>query len=53
MYAMLVQRLGWSLNQIDETDFETLMDFLFYHDPDVRAINGRQYRRARGVPTWL
>lgn len=53
LYHTLVQRLHWSLQQIDETDFETLMDYLFYKDPDVKIINGKEYRRAQGAPAWL
>jgi hypothetical protein len=53
LYHTLAHKLGWPLRQIDETDFETLMDFLFYKDPNTRVINGRTYNRAAGVPNWL
>lgn len=53
LYSKLVKNLGWPLNQIDDTDFETLMDYLFFKDPDVRIVNGKEYRRAQSVPAWL
>ena len=53
LYHTLALRLKWPVAQIDAADFESLLRFVFYRDPDVRIINGREYRRAVGVPTWL
>lgn len=48
------RKLGWSLFDIDETDFCNLLAFIqFDDDPDVRIINGKEYRRAKGAPSWL
>lgn len=53
LYHTLATKLRWPVSQIDAADFESLMSFVFYRDPDVRYIGGREYRRAQGVPTWL
>lgn len=53
LYHTLATKLRWPIAQIDAADFESLLRFVFYEDPDVRVINGQEYRRARGVPTWL
>lgn len=53
LYHTLATRLRWSIAQIDSSDFEALMRFVFFRDPDVRIIGGREYRRAQGVPQWL
>lgn len=53
LYHTLSIKLQWPVAQIDAADFESLLSFVFYKDPDVRIINGREYRRAVGVPTWL
>jgi hypothetical protein len=56
IYHYCVKKFYWSLRDIDETDLETLMDFIFYRedaDPNVRVISGKIYRRVKGVPTWL
>lgn len=53
LYHTLATALRWPIYQIDAADFESLLRFVFYRDPDVRIINGRTYRRAQGVPKWL
>lgn len=53
LYHTLATKLRWPVSQIDAADFESLMSFVFYRDPDVRWIGGREYRRARGLPSWL
>lgn len=53
VYKIFVDKLGWDLQTIDNTDFETLVDFLYFKDPDVKIVNGKEYRRSKGVPTWL
>lgn len=53
LYHTLATALRWPIYQIDAADFESLLRFVFYRDPDRRIINGREYRRAAGVPTWL
>jgi hypothetical protein len=50
------KKLGWTLFDIDETDFCNLLAFISFSpesDPDVRIINGKEYRRAKNVPDWL
>lgn len=53
LYHTLATALRWPISQIDAADFESLLRFVFYRDPDVRVIGGRTYRRAAGVPGWL
>ena len=53
LYHTLATALRWPIYQIDAADFESLLRFVFYKDPDVRIINGKTYRRAQGVPKWL
>jgi hypothetical protein len=58
IYRTCVTRFGWSLREIDETDFETLMDFLFFEnipDCNTRVIDGVVYKRAAPgkPPNWL
>lgn len=53
LYHALATKLHWPISQIDAADFESLMSFVFYRDPDVRFIGGREYRRVSGVPAWL
>jgi len=50
------KKLGWTLFDIDETDFCNLLAFISFNpesDPDIRIINGKEYRRAKSVPDWL
>lgn len=55
IYSIFVNKYGWSLKDIDDTDIETLIDFIYYkdNDPNVRVIDGVTYYRTVGVPTWL
>jgi hypothetical protein len=53
IYRKLAKTYGWSPREIDETNLETLFDFLNYDDPNVRIKNGKIYRRAQRVPKWL
>lgn len=55
IYCWCAKVFRWDLRSIDETNFETLIDFLTFdeNDPNERTINGRTYRRAQGVPQWL
>lgn len=53
LYHTLATHLRWPISQIDAADFESLMSFVFYRDPDVRVVGGKTYRRASGVPAWL
>lgn len=53
IYTKLVKAHDWSLGDVDETNLETLFDFLTYNDPNVRIKNGKVYRRAQGIPKWL
>jgi len=48
--------MGWSLFDIDETDICNLLAFIHFEpdkDPNVRIINGKEYKRAKAVPKWL
>jgi len=50
------KKLGWSLFEIDESDFCNLLAFMQFSpddDPDVRIINGKEYHRAKKAPSWL
>lgn len=52
----IVKKWGWSLYDIDETDIDNLLSFIQFKpedDPDVKIINGKEYRRAKQVPSWL
>jgi hypothetical protein len=55
LYRELVKAYNWNLKDIDETNLETLTDFLFFNlnDPNIRIIDGKEYHRAKGVPNWL
>lgn len=56
LYTRFAKAYGWSLNDIDETDFETLIDFVWFReddDPNIRVIDGKEYKRAEDVPSWL
>lgn len=56
VYRKCVEKYGWSLKDIDETNLETLFDFVLYKekpDPNIRTINGKTYRRATKPPSWL
>ncbi len=56
VYRACVDRYGWSLKDIDETDIETLFEFLVFRnrpDPNIRVIDGRVYRKATRPPSWL
>ncbi|MFT3952782.1 MAG: hypothetical protein QM689_12745 [Oscillospiraceae bacterium] len=48
-----MERLGWTLSDIENTDIETLFDYLTYIDPDTKIINGKTYKRAVEPPSWL
>lgn len=44
------------MKEIDDTDLDTLFEFLTFKtkkDPNVRFIEGKEYRRAKKPPTWL
>lgn len=52
----ICKKLDWSLYEIDETDICNLLAFIQFspeEDPDVRVINGKEYHRAKQVPSWL
>ncbi|MFA6717905.1 MAG: hypothetical protein WCS15_02375 [Prevotella sp.] len=56
LYRMCIQKFQWSLRELDETDFDTLIEFLFYEeksDPNIRTIGGKTYKRATAPPSWL
>jgi hypothetical protein len=52
-----VREYGWPLSDIDETNLETLFDFLLMKapEPDFLIISGRAYKRAvpGKPPAWL
>jgi len=52
----IVNKFGWSLYEIDETDISNLLAFIQFKpedDPNVKVINGKEYRRAKDAPDWL
>jgi hypothetical protein len=56
IYRQLVKNTGWNLKDIDDTNLETLVDFLFFStkgDPNIKIINGKEYKRANKAPSWL
>ena len=58
LYRRLVKDFGWTLKDIDETNLETLFDFLLMQEsPDnsTRVIRGKEYKRAEPgkPPAWL
>lgn len=44
-----------SLNDLDNCNIETLVDFLFYKpkNPNEKFINGKKFKRATKTPSWL
>ena len=56
IYRSCVDKFGWSIKDIDDTDLDTLFEFMTLAeepDPNVRVIDGRSYTRSRKVPDWL
>jgi hypothetical protein len=58
LYKKCVKEFQWSLKDIDDTNLETLLDFLLFEnkpDPNTRVIGGKVYRRATPgtAPSWL
>ena len=56
LYKMCVNNLHWSLRDLDETEFDTLIQFLFCEeekDDNTRTIGGKTYKRASAAPSWL
>lgn len=58
LYKRLVRDYSWSLKDIDETNLETLFDFLLLSGPEddsTRVIGGQTYKRAEPgtAPAWL
>lgn len=44
-----------NLHDLDETNMETLLDYLFFKpkNPNVKVIDGKTYVRASSPPSWL
>jgi hypothetical protein len=56
LYKKCAQEYGWNLHDLDETDFETLIMFVYSldkADPNVKVIGGKEYKRANSCPAWL
>lgn len=58
LYRRLVREYGWSLKDIDDTNLETLFDFLLLEVPEdenMKIIGGKTYFRAPRdrPPAWL
>jgi len=53
LYRKLANEFFWNIKDLDEANIETLFDFLAWQDPNMRVINGKEYRRSQGVPKWL
>ena len=56
IYRSCVDKFGWSIRDIDETDLDTLFEFMVLKnepDPNMRTIDGKSYVRSGKVPEWL
>jgi len=56
IYSALAKSYGWTLKDMEETDIETLISFIYYKDEEanIKYINGKKYKRAApGVVSWL
>lgn len=53
LYRKLAENYFWNPKDLDDTNLETLFDFIAWTDPNVRVRNGKTYHRAQGVPKWL
>ena len=53
LYKKCAQGFGWSPKDMDETDFDTLVEFVWYSDTSVKVIGGKEYKRASKCPSWL
>jgi hypothetical protein len=56
IYRSCVEKFGWSIRDIDETDLDTLFEFMVLKnkpDPNTRVIDGEIYTRSAKTPTWL
>ena len=56
IYRSCVDKFGWSIKDIDDTDLDTLFEFMVLReepDPNVKIIDGRSYIRSTKVPEWL
>lgn len=56
LYRELVKVFKWSLKDIDETNLETLVDFIMFKpskNSNIRVIKGKTYQRAASAPSWL
>lgn len=56
LYKKCAKEWGWIPKDIDETNLETLMDFLFFKesiDQNLKVIEGKVYKRAEKPPLWL
>jgi hypothetical protein len=56
LYKTCIQAFGWNLKELDDTDFDTLVEFIWFKEdanPNVRVIGGKTYVRAKKPPQWL
>ena len=56
IYRSCVDKFGWSIKDIDETDLDTLFEFMVLKnepDPNMRTIDGKNYVRSTKTPVWL
>jgi len=57
IYKNMAAAFSWPPSVIDETNFDTLLAFLFAKimDDDTRVIGGKTYKRfaGSGAPNWL
>lgn len=58
IYRTYINKYNWGLNELDETNLETLIDFMLLktsEDKNTKIINGQTYMRAEKnkPPSWL
>jgi hypothetical protein len=56
LYQTLIKNFNWSLCDIDNAEFETMIEFIFYKAPKNEnefIHKGKTYIKAQGVPKWL
>lgn len=57
LYKVCVENFNMSLFEVDNTNFETLIEYIFHEkkNKNVKIINGKMYVRAEKgkVPSWL
>ena len=56
LYYRCVKNLNWSLYDIENTELESMLSFVFYREPKNKnefVYKGKVYKRTEGAPSWL